>query len=437
MKKRLLFLAAACMAFTACLKDGFNDFEALRHPLHLQGEINPTLGVPIGDATANINDLLNMFQTVGAYVDVDDNGIIAFVYDTEYQDTIYFENSKSKGHASKSVVYTTQQVVEGEAEIDLFSNIDLLDDSELSVEQVLVSISTYTISDSKPQTDSLLGTQGVSIFYDSITLSVVGEDNQVHEIISAGELPNLNLDSLIHGQSLDLIRDRNINGIINYRPKLIRYTARLNITFDESFFAGGITSDPSQLVADSLGINYIYIDADVHARFPLSLSLNKLNYNTDIAFASSFNMENLIVDSSVIYLECTNGIPLNLQLAGSLVDAGGNVLCRLFDPTPTILQASEVAFDATSGHYVSSTPTSTILAISVTREVYNALQNTTALRLEANLSTQETGNPANNNVAIRSTDQLAIRVYAKLKPTYHIDIPIGGKTMGNEKGGVE
>lgn len=436
MKKRLLLIAVACLAFTACLKDGFDDFEGLKHPLHIQGEISPTLGIPIGEASANIDDLLNMFQSFHAYVEVSDEGIISFVYDTVYQDTLYFDEEKSKRPSSKTVVYTSRRIVSGESEIDLFSNIDILNNTELSVEQIMVDLDAYTISDSKPQTDSLLGQQGVSIYYDSITLSVVGEDNQEHVVIVPGELPNIILDSIIHGQNIQLIHDKNINGIVNYRPKLIRYAARLNIAFDETFFSSGFMGDPDQFVSDSLGISYIYVDANIHARFPISLSLSNLNYSTDIEFNPSFDVESLTVDSSMLYLECSNGIPLELLLSGSLQDSNGVTLCQLFDPTPTTLQASNVAYDAAAGHYVSSTPTTTTLAVAVTREVYDALKYTNQLHLEAGLSTRPTGDPSNNHVAIRNSDRLQIRVYAKLKPTYTLDIPLGG-IMGNEKGGVK
>lgn len=436
MKKRLLFLAVASLVFTACLKDGLNDFEGLKHPLHLQGEISPTLGIPIGEASANIDDLLNMFQEFDAYMDVDEHGIISFVYDTTFQDTIPMDETGAKRHSSKSVVYVSHRITSGEEPIDLFSNIDILNNTDLSVEQVMVDLNAFTISDSKPQTDSMLSKQGISIYYDSITLSVVGQDNQVHNIIQQGDLPLIYLDSIIHGQYLHLIQNHNISDIINYRPKSIRYTARLNIAFDESFFASNFGGNTDQYVKDSIGINYVYVDADIHVRFPISLSVDNLQYSTDIEFNPSFDLKELTVDSSVLYLECTNGIPLQLDLTGSLQDSLGNDLCTLFNPDPTTLAPAEVGFDAECGHYVATTPTKTILAVVVNRNVYDALQNTKQLHLAASLSTSHTGDATNDHVAIRNSDMLKLRVYAKLKPTYSLDFPIGGFTK-SQKGGVQ
>ena len=60
MKKTLLPILLVSLLFTSCLKDGFNDFEALKHPLAISGTVSPTLGVPVAQGSATILDMLKM-----------------------------------------------------------------------------------------------------------------------------------------------------------------------------------------------------------------------------------------------------------------------------------------------------------------------------------------------------------------------------------------
>ena len=62
MKKGIFFVVLASLFMTSCLKDGFNDFDALQHPMYFHGTVNPTLGVPIGTGSANIYDMLKMVK---------------------------------------------------------------------------------------------------------------------------------------------------------------------------------------------------------------------------------------------------------------------------------------------------------------------------------------------------------------------------------------
>ena len=103
MKKLSIFLVLASLLMTSCLKDGFNDFNALNYPMSFHGEVSPTLGVPIGSGSATIFDMLQMVQISYAKMEVDSRGILTIVYDTSMPWHVDFDNSKgTKGGGAKS-----------------------------------------------------------------------------------------------------------------------------------------------------------------------------------------------------------------------------------------------------------------------------------------------------------------------------------------------
>jgi len=434
MKRKLLFLAMVSLLFSSCLKDGLNDFEALQHPMHLNGTINPTLGIPIGEGSANIYDLLNMFQAIQANVLISDNGLINFVYsDSNVHYHIDMEDSKGQGSKSGDIVYISKKLINGETEIDLFDNItEELNGADIDVDSILVDFGAFVQATAKEGTDTLLEHYHVHIYYDSITITTVGENNLATRVIDMED--SIPVNNLLEGEYITLLEGGDLSSIINDRPNKVQYTARLNIAFEAAFFAtAGVSTD--QFVADSLGITAVDIDADINVRFPLSAKISNLEYTTDIDFAPNFNMEELTIDSSILFLECNNNIPLEILLDGSLLDSNDVKICDLLDPVQTTLAAAEVTFDPTSNYYCSSNPSNTVIKIVVNRNVYDALQSAKKLHLHGVLNTASTGNPARPCVAIKSTDYLEMRVYAKIKPEYTIDIPLFGNT--DQKGGAQ
>ena len=135
-----------------------------------------------------------------------------------------------------------------------------------------------------------------------------------------------------------------------------------------------------------------------------------------------------------------NGIPLKFDLRAQFVDKNDVVLCDVFNPNIVELEGAEVALNPANNLYTASTPKQTLVEIPIDQNLFNSLLNTAKIRINASLNTSETNNPTRKRVAIQSTDKLDIRVWAKLKPTYDLNIDLGGTgdsdTTGNKKGGA-
>ena len=130
MKKSAFLIMFASLLMTSCLKDGFNDFDALRHDLAINGTVSPTLGVPIGSGSATIFDMLKMVQISYATMEVDSRGIISLAYDTTASFNIDLTSSKGGNSKDADIVHIARNNIEGSVSIDLFDNIDFLNNPQ-------------------------------------------------------------------------------------------------------------------------------------------------------------------------------------------------------------------------------------------------------------------------------------------------------------------
>ena len=431
MKKALLPLFLVSLLFTSCLKDGLNDFEALKHPLAINGTVSPTLGVPVAQGSATIFDMLHMVQISHSSMEVNENGILTIAYDTTNTWHIDVNNSKRSRKStpkSNDIVHIWQKSIDGHVAVDLFKNIQGLDNAELEVENLMLNVQAYIKAQANQTTEHALDSFHVHVYYDSLFIDVLGKDNS-HTIIPLND--SVPIDSLIHGQNITLFDNYDISSTINHRPVEIRYGARMNIAFEAEFFSSGITE--SDFVVDSLGINSVDITADIKVRFPMTAYINNLDYETDIDFAPSFSFRNLTIDSSMLWLKCDNSIPLSLLLRAQLVDSNNVILCDLLDPALTEVAGADVTYNSAINMYVSSNPKETLVSIPVTESVFNALLRTKKIRLKATLNTSATNNTTQNRVAIQASDRLQLLLTAKVKPSYDLNINLNGGD--SEEGG--
>jgi hypothetical protein len=419
MKKTTFFVVFASLLMSSCLKDGFNDFDALNHDLVFHGVVNPTLGVPIGQGSATVFDMLNMVQLSTASMEIGNDSVMTLTYDTILNTQIDLSNSSKSRHGSKSdVVYVSRNSIEGAVAIDLFDNITLLDEADLEVDSLLVYLKAHLKASTEDSIRTINALQHfhVQVYYDQLRISVLGKDDNLYNILSLDD--SIPVVDILQGEDIILFNNVDISNMINKRPKEIRYSARMNIAFESEFFAVlGISED--EFVADSIGVNLVDITADLKARFPISAYFNNIQYETDIDFTHSVHLDDLSIDSSMLYLECENGIPMALDIRASFIDNNNNEICVVLDSTIHGAVVNQV-----NNRYIATQPFVTVLGIPVDKTVYEALLNTTKIRLKAGLSTADVS--SHHRVAIRANDKINLKVYAKLKPTYTLDYELGG-----------
>lgn len=434
MKKTAFLFVLASLMMTSCLKDGFNDFEALQHGMAINGTVSPTLGVPIGIGSATIYDMLKMVQISSASMEVDDRGIITIAYDTVASWHLDLESEKGSRAKDADIVHIARNQISGSVAIDLFDNLHILDDAAIEVDSLLVYVKTYVKAEANSNAMQAMQDYHVHVYYDQLNLSVVGQDNVVYPVYpdATTSADSISIDQLIAGQYVTIFNNTDISNAINKRPKELRYSARMNIAFEAAFFSA--TMSENEFVADSIGVKSVDIDGDIKVRFPVSAYLNDLSYQTDINFTPSFHLDDLVIDSSMLYMECQNGIPMSLLIRAQFVDGNDQVLCDILDPVQTEVAGADVELNPTTNLYTSVGAKQTLIQIPITKEVFDNLLETKKIRINVKLNTTPTGNPDRKRVSIQADDKLQLRVWAKLRPNYELNYEIGGN---NEEGGEQ
>ncbi len=427
MKRKALLFVFASILMTSCLKDGFNDFEALKHPMVFQGNVSPSLAVPVASGSVTIYDILNMVQISYARMEVNEDGIVTIAYDTSSTWHINFNNSK-KGHSSpksSDIVHTARNRINGSVAIDLFKNIEFLENADIEVDSLKLNIDAFIKAQANQEAIQALETYHVHVYYDSLHISVVGKDNNVYDVALLTD--SIPIDSLINGQNIKLFDNADISNAINKRPIEIRYGARMNIAFESAFFSSGMSEN--EFIADSIGVTGVDISANIKVDFPVSTKISNLSYETDIDFEPSFHLDDLVIDSSYIFLTLNNGIPLELGVNAKFVNAAGQETSEIINTTVAGAPVTSTV------PYVSNGTSTTVDTIIVTKQVFEDLLETKKIRLKASLNT--TDNKLNKRVAIKADDKLNIKLSALLKPSYDINIGVGSENEGNNEEGGE
>ena len=92
-------LVCGVLFFTSCLRD--EDMELLRHPIHVQGTIDPTLGIPIGYGEVTIHDVLKMInEDYSGYLDTLGD-IVTISYRDSFDGKLQGSNGKKHAKARK------------------------------------------------------------------------------------------------------------------------------------------------------------------------------------------------------------------------------------------------------------------------------------------------------------------------------------------------
>lgn len=434
MKKLFPFLLVACLVMTSCVKEG--DFEALKHDISIEGEVSPTFGLPIGYGSATIHDLLSMVQESESYVEVDEDGVITLAYSFDTLLVVEIENTGKGRHpsaksdsTSAEISHLTQRTFEGSYAVDLFENITILDTLNFEVDSILLNFWAFVNVRAKEGAVENIEKYHVHVYYDSLYINIIGENGRLYPIYYNTD-SIIYIDSILHsGQNIHLFDNTDLSNVINKRMREVKYGGRMNIAFEAQFFEAQVSEE--QFVTDSIGIEAINIDGHLNVRFPLSTYIKQISYETDIQVASTFKAEDIVVDSSHLLFQFTNGIPLNLDMTAILLDSTDNVLDTiLYDAK---INGAEVERND-HGRYVSKTPSVNNIDIEINNHVWNSLQSTRKIRLKAGLGTSTVGNNK-TRVSIRDTDMLEFKLRALAHASYNLNFDIN--TSSNKKGGAK
>lgn len=453
MKRTILFAAMAMLSvgFTSCLKDG--DKEILNNPIHVQGEFEPSFGVPLTNGQWNIDDILQMSGTnYETYLDMSSD-VLTFIYDTTISGSMGSSPSSSgfnriphrRPHA-RSAKSGDETWLNKDTTMNFNINLNVYDDesmstffnSDFALDSVGLGITLFMQSICNDhEVDSILR-EFATTTIDNLQITYVDPNGYIRHL-PAVSMETITLHQLLDGQTVH-INGINLAEAVNNRARSINVFYRFHFEISNSIFAGDVATTPFDKLlnfTDNMTVDY---NADIHLSIPLMTRLTNLSFNDTIEInkddnASSgsgnngnendINLDSLLngglsldLDSSFFTLMLENGLPLNISLSANLLDANGNLLTSLANNES--IPAAQVSPMGIHNVYHATTPTPSTVRILLTKEQLDLFSSAKSIHLGFDLST------ANGQyVAIKRSDLL--RIKAKLLARVHavLDVEIG------------
>ncbi|MCQ2298107.1 MAG: hypothetical protein MJZ51_05755 [Bacteroidales bacterium] len=445
--KKVIFASIATMLILAsCVRK--EDWEMLRSPMHISGEVDPQFGFPVASSELLLEDVIGLIPGADQYIDNSaNNGFIQLDFDTNLVTTIDFSSKKAhKRRASKSVTAHGDTIVidtvfTGIQEINFFdeSN-DILKKVKLS--NMLVNW-TADLAMSVSSDFTTLDPDKVKAYISNFNIEAIGLDN-THLLIPL-QVDTIDLGALLTNHTLSNVQILPENfdiaalasQIAEMAPQKIAYSGTFTIKTTQSALA-----DPQSIISGDLKIESITINSHIDAKFPLNLSIEYLAHTIDtVGFSmgdkldsiiSNFENQGLTLDmkEAEVKLRVDNSLPFDVKLGAVVLDESQQAILTILDTnSSSALAGAPIAPSAENPSlYVTTGSARSNVSVGITHDQLQTLKRAKYVRFIVALATSRDNGGNHPFVAPRTTDGIKIKMYIKLHPGVGIDIPL---SIGN------
>lgn len=436
MKKRLLFALGMALSgvMTSCMKD----FDMFEHPIHVDGTVDPHLGIPVAYGELNMNDILSSLSSDYSGYFNPDSLVMTIEYDTLVSDTIYASSMMplpplppsppspgAKGAKSDTTWWTKDTVIVDTLEYDFFNNVNSLDG--INVAHVWMDLDVGLYGDC-PSTVS----RYLSAHFDSLQIYYVDHENNLRRFVSPA-LDTLSVDITdIRTGFRESFRRVDIASILNDRPKKIIAKYRFQFNVSKALVDENINNLlMGQVVGlDSLQMTKLVYSAEMKLQMPMQVRVDDMNYTFDVTLGnglSSVNLDSIahMIDQGInvdildtkLRLNVENYIPLKLVLSAVMMDANGAPLCTVFfnEMIPPA-NTSPVPGDPTVEY--STSPSMKQLVKQFTASEIDLLAQAKKIRVNLLVGSNS------KHVQIRKDDKLKIKAYLQVHPSVSFDVEV-------------
>ena len=447
-KKSLIIILTSLLAFSACVRDA--DKDLLDYPIHITGEIDPQFGIPLVYTEMNVYDVIDLLGDYHRYIDtISDDELIVLKMDTTFRHHIaYAEAENAKGIIDIDGIhfsYDTTLVKEHHFyDLENMEGLDVLND--ISISQMNISWDAEVRANVKRAAGELLNDYGVLVYVDDIKLKAFNTDtpDDIYELHYPME-DSIRLNDIIGGRSthLQLLDNEDATELLQVTPNTIEYSLDVHLRVDDTTFS----LDYRKYLLDSLKIESLDVISDISANFPLNMKFNNLEYTidtTDIDISNEINSYFDSLDSidgleaeieqSFLTLKIENSLPIDAKLNIDICDNNFNVLFNLIDINKDFLSTPPIMpYSNNPSLYVSNGTTTNVVKIELDQQKMELLKDARKIIFNVTASTP-TNDGIQQQVALKRSDKLDLKIYAKLHARAGIDIPLtDGPLFKNNK----
>ena len=436
-KTSLLALVLMLTLLSSCVRD--EDLELLRHPIHVQGEVDPYLGVPIAYGQMNLSEVLEMLSSQYDGYLMPDTDIVIIQFDTSVTDIINATPSGSKGAPNKGGVGTKDgtflNFVDTVKEYSV--NITLFDDARLQnivpgnmdISHLYMNLNVAYQGHCQPGWEDTIRDNVIAVA-DSLVIKYTDHNYQTHVFTGMPTIPPITINDVLNRQTISFT-DVDLAPIINSLPRKITASFRFKFQVKDSWIVNNAMNPNFSKMMDTIKMTYLEYDANLRVEFPFEIHIGILPYNFDInlgdglstvdfdQFLSSLgdNVDAELKDS-YLNLAFDNGIPFDFMLSATMLDSNGVELFQIVN-LDTIQSAPIAPIPGdNSGTYESVGTTRTIVRALLNSEKLELLKQGRTIRMGLAMST------GTHRVAVQRTNSLKVKASIQVHPSATIDIPL-------------
>ncbi|MCR5588166.1 MAG: hypothetical protein K6F72_00975 [Bacteroidales bacterium] len=432
MKKRLFFALVAIMALSACMRD--DDWKLLKNPIHIQGQIDPSYGVPVAYGKMTFHDILGMLSSTYTGHIYDTTDVITIFFDTNMSDTLRNVTPGLSKGGSKVNVIGKDTTLEYSVNISLFDGADFnqtIGADNITIGDLWLNLRAIFKAEVPENVRDIINNENyVSSTIDNIKIFYTKHDGTEVEFTGL-VLPDETLKHLIQGDTVD--RDKvNLKSIINDMPKNIRVQFDYHFWLtDQFFFSYPMGQYPA--LKDSIDKMKICYNVDLNAEFPFDIRINRLPYSFEINLNGdslpSLDIQQtldsiargLTVDlkNAKLSLAFDNNIPANLNMSAFLIDSTGSIIGDSLI-RDTRISSAPIKVDPITGKNVSNGSTRTVIIAPIDAQRLRDLKKTRKIGFNLAIATGS----STGTVSMRRSDFLYIKAFVMVHPTATADIPL-------------
>lgn len=438
--KRYATIAAAFMLvlLSSCVRS--EDIDLLRHPIHIQGEVDPYLGVPIAYGELTLNDLYDMLSAnYSGYLDPNEN-TVTLKFDTSVVDVIHaagYDPSDGSGNkvntgkgSSKGFVDFIDTVKEYSVDITLFDDARLqsITPGNIEINHLWLSLDVVYQGHCVPSFEDVVRNH-VRAVADSLVVKYVDHNHVQHVFNGLPPIDPINIENVLDRRRITF-DSVDLAPIINSMPRKITASFRFKFSVDDAWIVNNITNPSFAQMMDTIKMTYLEYDADLSVAFPFEVHIGTLPYDFSIDLGdglATVNIDSIIntlgdnidaeLKDSYINLAFDNGIPFDFIMNASMLDADSNFLFEVVD-LDTVASAPTAPSVDDPTTYEATGTTKTIVRAKINQEKLLKLKEARKLRIGLAISTGP------NRVSVQRSNNLKIKASIQVHPSVSIDMPI-------------
>ena len=451
MKRKTITLTAMlamALGFAAC--DMKDNIDLLRHPIHIQGEVDPHYGMPVAYGQANINDLLHMMS--GQYSGyIKDTDILTIYFDTTATDAINGTQDAASALPAKPVARKDASLVRKDTiltyplDITLFDDVNengILDDTNISINELWLSLDAFVkATPTQPQYETMIRNY-VSATFDNLTIRYVDHDGNPHtfdQSLLADD--SATVTRLLDGDTFSFQRV-NLASIVNALPRRIEVSFRMRLNVSGGILSTDVSSLNFSQMLDELHLTRVDYTVHLNAELPFEIRIKGLPYEFTVDMGegmSRINIDSIVhnineglsaeLKDSRFSLGLDNGIPFDLRLSASFLDENDNPV-RLDDGSvfyivpDTLVSAAVCVPIGSTNVYHATGRTHNVIEAALDSRKLELLSDARKLKVSLRMATSN-----QRMVAVEKDGNIFIKAYVKVHPAVKADIAVTDKPI--------